>query len=150
MKSSATRCQIAAAILILGLAIWAPAQAEGDTDSPQGTQEANHEIASHQETTGDESPATADLLFSESNSLVMATGCTAELTCSGMCSDITISCSGVNQCVVGSNYVDCDGQRKYCPEVGCNPPPNCPYPCDYCLCISFGNPSYRCQRACWE
>ncbi len=45
-------------------------------------------------------------------------GCTAQNdNCPDGCP--TISCSGTTSCLVGSNYVECDGNRTYC-QMGCN------------------------------
>jgi hypothetical protein len=65
-------------------------------------------------------------------------GCHANLTCESNCQ---ISCSGTT-CSVGTDYVECDGQRKYCPtcEVSAYPgyPPCGLRLCPWCTCVSNG------------
>jgi hypothetical protein len=60
--------------------------------------------------------------------------CQAYQTCT--CSPYVI-CDGTSSCIVGSNYVECDGFRKTCP----GPPNGCADPAGYCQCRhQFGGP----------
>jgi len=60
------------------------------------------------------------------------TGCTANLDCPD---GTNISCTGQQSCLVGPNYVECDGDRwPYCPGT-CGSGPSCvkDFQClDYC------------------
>lgn len=53
-------------------------------------------------------------LYEAAGSVIqLSTGCTASLDCPD---GTEISCTGQQSCLVGSNYVECDGDRwPYCP-----------------------------------
>ncbi|HYO14783.1 MAG TPA: hypothetical protein VE685_16445 [Thermoanaerobaculia bacterium] len=52
-------------------------------------------------------------------------GCTADKTCPN---GTVISCTGSSSCLVGLNYVDCDGRRTTCPNTSCSSTIVCPPP----------------------
>lgn len=71
-------------------------------------------------------------------------GCHAQLTCDSNCIK---SCIGT-VCSVGSNYVQCDGVKSYCPscDLGAYPGyPTCGLrQCPWCVCVSNGGSSQEC------
>lgn len=72
-------------------------------------------------------------------------GCHAQITCESNC---VFSCAGQSVCTVGSNYVECDGQRKYCPTCDLQQYPGFPAcglrQCPWCVCVSNGGSSQEC------
>lgn len=68
--------------------------------------------------------ATLAVVFLASADRAVA-GCTANKTCSN---GTTISCAGNSSCLVGLNYVECDGVRKTCPSTSCGASIVCPPP----------------------
>jgi hypothetical protein len=52
-------------------------------------------------------------------------GCTADKVCPN---GTTIACTGNTSCLVGLNYVECDGRRTTCPSTSCSSTIVCPLP----------------------
>lgn len=72
-------------------------------------------------------------------------GCHAQITCDSNCQ---MNCSGDTYCTVGSNYVECDGQKTYCPTCDLQQYPGYPTcglrQCPWCVCVSNGGTSEDC------
>lgn len=64
------------------------------------------------------------LVFFVHDDLAIA-GCTANKVCPN---GTTIACTGNSSCLVGINYVECDGVRKTCPSSSCGKSIVCPLP----------------------
>jgi len=78
-------------------------------------------------------------------------GCTATKNdCGQGCPPLT--CTGANTCTVGSNYVECDGVRSYCPtHCGCDAIALCgpgPGGSIYCQGYSYCNSVDGCWVTC--
>lgn len=71
-------------------------------------------------------------------------GCHAQLTCESNC---VKSCSGT-VCSVGSNYVECDGQKEFCASCNLSEYPGYPEcglrQCPWCVCRSNGGTMAEC------
>lgn len=71
-------------------------------------------------------------------------GCHAQLTCESNC---VKHCSGT-VCSVGSNYVECDGQKHFCPSCNLSEFPGFPpcglRQCPWCVCVSNGGTPTGC------
>lgn len=89
-----------------------------------------------------EQPSFQKLESADYSEPIWMTGCTAHLTCYSNCS---VSCNGTGSCDVGSDYVECDGNRTYC-YPPCSVPPGCAEPCTYCDCKSRGFTDFQCNK----
>lgn len=65
------------------------------------------------------------------------------------CSDgSTVDCSGSSSCIVGSDYVECDGTRTSCPQTICDVSlicPSPPYSSAWYIQCSASNSSETCE-----
>lgn len=76
--------------------------------------------------------------------------CTANQICPNDC---RIGCTGSSECLVGSTWVECDGNRIDCPYPTCGEVENCLDNCSYCACIAGGGGYAACHgeycSGCW-
>lgn len=93
--------------------------------------------------TGAAAPAALGDLPTTAPAPLWMTGCNADLTCPA---DYVIGCTGNNTCVVGADYVECDGVRTSCPTCEIPYPACHAYPAEYCACVNGGGAPTACRR----